>query len=137
LIACSNNIERKIGSKGKNCGTVSNCTVIISQLTDFAWDKMFVFDATESLQDINKIMGIDYSQYFEDYTRSIIFTKNNQIVHNENNKWDPEDAVDGEVIFDYPDSVKYTIYTPTSAQFTLKMKHSGTKTYYILSHKLK
>jgi hypothetical protein len=133
LFGCRKNIENQIGIKGRDCPTNSNCVITISQLTDFSWDKMYVFEPTESFQTINKIIDIDYSKFYKDFTRPIIFTKGKKIVHYENNRSDPEDVIDGQVIFDYPDSLKYMVYTPSNARFNLKAKSSGDKIYYILT----
>jgi hypothetical protein len=132
--SCRNNIEKRIGIKGRDCyNTKQNCEVIISQITNFKWDKMFVFDPPETLDAMNRAMGVDYSKYYEDYTRAIVFLNGNKIVHYENNRADAEGVVDGQVVFDFPDSLKYQVYTPRSAKFKLTAKTFGDKVYYQLS----
>lgn len=129
---CNQNIEEKIRSQGQDCAKKSNCKIVISEFTRFSWDKMFVFDSPQNLDAIEKAIGVQYSEYYKEFTRPIIFLKDNRIVHYENNEANIEDMVDGQVIFDYPDSIEYEVYTPNTAKFNMIQKTLGNKTYYLL-----
>ncbi len=133
LTSCSENIEKRIATQGRHCKNNLNCEIVISQLTNFTWDKMFVFDMPANLEVINKAIGMSYANYYQEYTRSIIFLNGNKIVHYENNRADFEDIVDGQVLFDYPDSLKYQVYKPDDAKFRIILKTSGDKFYFLLT----
>jgi len=133
LSGCKENIEKKIGSKGRDCKNNKNCEIVIMQLTNFKWEKMFFFDSSANLEVINKALGLDYSDYYKGYTRTIIFLNGNKIVHYENNRADAESVIDGQVIFDYPDSLKSQVYTPKNAKFRITSKTFGDKAYYQLT----
>jgi hypothetical protein len=133
LVGCTNgNIEKGIVNKSKSCKS-ENCVVKITELTDFSWDRMVVFSSPEPLEVISPAIGIDYSKYYEEFSRPIIFLKGNQIVHYENNPADAEHFIDGQVVFDYPDSLTYVVYTPKEAIFNITSKNIKNGTYYILS----
>ena len=136
FISCvnTNSIEKKIREKiEKDCQN-EDCYIPITELTFFTWNKMFVFNYPSSPDDIDQALGMHYPHYVE-FTRSIIFLNNNQIVHYENNDTKVEAPTEGEVIFDYPDSLNYQVYIPGQKIFKVKRKKSKNISYYLLSVK--
>ena len=133
VISCkniNNNIEERIIDKINDCDN-GNCTIEITQLTDFRWDKMFVFNEAQPPEEIEQAIGSKYP-YYEEFSRTIIFLYKHKIVHYENNESDIETATDGSVIFDYPDSLKYKLYTPNNVKFRFKSIPFSKGTYYKL-----
>ena len=135
LVGCnkSNSIEKKLREKIEDCKT-ETCSIPITQVTDFKWDKMYVFNHPSAPDVIDHALGIHYPYYVE-FTRSIIFLNKNQIVHYENNHSKAEGPTDGEVLFDYPDSLNYQIYKPGQAIFKVKRDTSENIPYYVVSVK--
>jgi hypothetical protein len=133
ITGCSNsNIEKQIVEEIESKCAKKVCTIDINQLTSFSWDKMYVFGPGLTEDRIKEIIGIDYPAYVE-FTRPIIFIKQSKIVHFENDYIDEEYFTDGQVIFDYPDSVHYQTYFSGKAIFKGKIKKIDGGRYFILS----
>ncbi|MDN3583835.1 hypothetical protein [Mucilaginibacter flavus] len=129
---CSNNnIEHNIGKKIQDECKTDSCTLVMAQIVKFKWDKMYVFNAPVSLEVINQALGVKYPYYVE-FTRPIIFMNGSEIVHYENNKSNVESLIAGQVIFDYPDSLKYQVYTPKKSTFKVMQKKFNDGVYYKL-----
>lgn len=63
-------------------GNFENCIVSAEQVTDFDWDKMYIFGMATSDQLVKDLLGFDYvSDEGESSTRRTIFVKDNQVVH--------------------------------------------------------
>ncbi len=134
--SCSNkrsNIEAKIADKIKNgCNENSECTINVKELTDFNWDKMYVFKYNASLEDVNKAVGANAGKYTE-FMRRIIFTLNNKVVFNEEQPTNIEGLTEGEIVFDIPDSLTYKSYNANAAIFLSRTRESNNTTYYELT----
>ena len=135
FVGCTKNssIERKLREQIADCKSQS-CLIPIAQVTDFKWDKMYVFNHPSAPDVIDHALGIHYPYYVE-FTRSIIFLNKNQIVHYENNYSKAEGPTDGEVLFDYPDSLNYYIYKPAQVIFKVKRDTSKNTPYFVVSVK--
>ncbi len=118
LNACkSNTFERKIANKiERNCKQIS-CTIRMQELTNFTWDKMYVFKYTATLEEVNKVLGVGFQNYTE-FTRKIVFTSGGKIVYQEQEKTNIEGFVNNEVVFDIPDTTNYKAYNIDEAAFT-------------------
>lgn len=85
-ISCSpKKIETKlIRSLERNCPG-DTCTVNLSDLTDFDWEKMYLFDDWASPEKISAATGIDYKKggQFPNGFRKMIFLNARKIVHEE------------------------------------------------------
>lgn len=126
----NNDIERKIKQQIKDCKDDS-CRVSIRQLTNFKWDKMYVFNNPTAPGDIDQVIGLRYPYYVE-FTRTIVFLDKDKIVHYENHHSKAEGPTDGEVLFGYPDSLKFQVYKPDQSIFRAKRKTFKDGTYFIL-----
>jgi len=119
-------------------GDFGNCIVEAGAVTDFEWDLLYIFEDTNRDEDIEKILGIAYSNIEYKYSRKIIFLRNNQIVHQEYNLSNPwEDSPDGSVFFEYNKGNEYAGYikkNKENAVFEIgKSNEVIGKTYYELS----
>jgi hypothetical protein len=135
LSSCSkhSNFEATIADKIKNsCKENSECTINVKDLTDFNWDKMFVFKYNASLEDVNKVVGANAGKYTE-FMRRIIFTLNNKVVFNEEQPTNIEGLTEGEIVFDIPDSLTYKSYDVNTAIFLSRTRESNSTTYYELT----
>src|SRR5690606_19049625 len=74
-------IESKIiDSVHRKCGKSSSCNIKISDITDFDWDKMYVFRYNASKEEIIAVVGHRPDTYTE-FTRKILFTDDDKIVY--------------------------------------------------------
>lgn len=122
-------IERQIGKRVNEC-KADDCTIRIKDATDFQWDKMYVFKYYARPDVIQKALGTTSSNFVE-FTRRIVFLKDGRIVYREDEPTDIESVVDGQVIFDIPDTDVYKAYMP-DAEFRGVKRKSGEKVYYEL-----
>ena len=130
FFSCKSSIEKRVARQANKCQN-ENCKVRVADLTDFQWDKMVVFNYSISDAVVNDAIWFDYKNY-DDQTRPWIFIKNNRIVYAENNPAGIEGPVEGEVAFDGPDSLKFMVYTPKTAIFSVKKETANNKSYYLL-----
>ena len=84
----------------KQCnGNFENCIVSADQVTDFDWDKMYVFSDSVKNSQISEILQVEYNNEKAEMKRRIIFTKNNEIVHEELFFYDPFDGPPSKTAF--------------------------------------
>lgn len=67
----------------QTCEENKPCKIEIKNVTDFSWDKLYVFDEAVENDVISKFLGINYSSTFPYYSRKWFFVKDNQIVRTE------------------------------------------------------
>jgi len=127
----SNDMEGRIKKSAKLCDGSNNCTVTISSLTDFKWDKMYVFDNATAPEIIDSAIGMEYP-YYEEFSRTMIFLNKGKIVHHESHPDEIETATDGAVIFDYPDSLNHQVYTINRDKFSIQIIAFKEGSYYLL-----
>ena len=77
----SNSIEDRIKNSINDCSN-SNWTIDITKLTDFKWDKMYVFHIATGPDEISGAIEFNYP-YYEEFSRSIVFVNKGKIVHYE------------------------------------------------------
>ena len=130
LTSCKNNnsIELKIIKKIKSCGT---CKINLNEVTDFTWDKVYIFYNATPIEEIEKAIGCKYDNYKE-FSRPWIFIKNNTIIYYENNPLDIENIKENEIIFyEEIDTLRYNIFYPSDLFIQIHKKESGIS-YYVL-----
>ena len=118
-------INRHIGDKNKHL-------LNIRKITNFNWDRLVVFNYAVSLETVNEAINSKYIHYRE-FTRPWIFLKDGKIVYYENNPSDVETLLNNQVLFEFPDSLKYQSYTPQNAIFRTEKKSFDHGYYYSLS----
>jgi hypothetical protein len=109
-------IERRIGERIDACKPGDSCTIRISDVTDFPWDKMYAFRYNATQDHIDKALGTSFPGYVE-FTRRLVFLKNGKIVYREDAPSNIESPVYREVIFDFPGTEVYKTYTIEDAVF--------------------
>lgn len=127
----SNDMEDKIKKAIGTCRGSDNCIVIISSLTDFKWDKLYVFNTATAPDVIDSAIGMDYP-YYEEFSRTMIFLNKGKIVHHESHSDEIETATDGAVIFDYPDSLNHQVYIINHDKFSTQIIRFKAGEYYLL-----
>ena len=127
----SNTFENKITNKIESNCKQNSCTIRIKEITDFNWDKMYVFKYNVTLEEVNKVLGVSLENYTE-FTRKIIFTSGGKIVYEEEEKTNIEGLINNEVVFDIPDTINYKAYNIEEAKFTVIEKEFDRGKYFEL-----
>jgi hypothetical protein len=132
MLGCSKSgvLERRIGERVDACKADAPCIVRVKDLTDFPWDKMYVFSYGAYPEYIEKALGTPLPDYVE-FQRRLVFLKNGKIVYREDEPTDIENLVNGEVTFAGMDTEpSYVSFTPDTAVFiAAKHKHSNGVAY--------
>lgn len=140
FFSCSNykksEFEKGVELKyNKTCIDSSVCIVNIKEITNFKWDKMFVFKTTASLEIINEALGFDYP-YFEDVAERIVFVKDNKIIYHDDYYPTFDDNVYTSLVFEIGSGLPYKSFNTDRAIFEIKKKEIENKqVYYVLSQK--
>jgi hypothetical protein len=134
FISCGNNsFEKKIAAEIEKNQTQEKCIVNIKNLTDFDWDKMYVFNYSLSNEDIYKILKTkDIALGMNDNIRRIVFMNGNKVALCDEEISEIENYTPNEVIFPIPDSLNYGEYKPTDAIFSASIRKEGEIKYYQL-----
>lgn len=134
LAGCSRSgpIEQRIGERIDACNPTVPCLVRITDVTDFQWDQMHVFEAGASLDEVKKSLGTEFPGYVE-FTRRIVFLKDGRIVHREDEPTDIERPVNGKVSFAESYTDPHWSYTPETAVFRAEKKQFDRGAYYTLT----
>ncbi len=134
FLSCSNaqTIEQRIGKRVNTCSASTPCIVKITDVTDFSWDQMHVFEAGATLDEIQKSIGTNFPGYVE-FTRRIIFLKNGAIAYREDEPTNIEHPVAGQVSFAESYSDPHWSFTPANAVFRAEKKQFSGGAYYVLT----
>lgn len=112
------------------CGDSNSCTIRLKDVTDFEWDRVYVFKYTASKSEIEKVIGVPFPQYKE-FKRSIIFVNGGKLVHGEANPTNVEGLINNEVVFDIADGDTYKSYSSEN-RFEVSRKNFQRGVYYEL-----
>jgi hypothetical protein len=108
------NIIRKIE---KDCNQDSLSTISIKSIARFKWDKMYIFNASVPLEQMNTVLGFNYP-YFHDIADIIIFTLHNKIVYHIDDYPNPDESSNRTFFFMPKDSqLQYQVFNPNNANF--------------------
>ncbi len=124
-------VEDKIVSHIEKSCKEFPCIIRIKEITDFNWDKMYVFDYSADVGEIEKVVGV-YIPNTTRLTRKIIFTENGKVVSYDELPTNIENIVNNEIVFDNIRDYSYKIYTIENAVFEAQKYLSGDNTYYKL-----
>lgn len=132
LSACSTTKVEEISERIKSsCAAGNTCQIRIRDLTTFEWDRMYVFDYSAELYDIEQALGTPFPDFVQ-FKRRIVFLKNGNIVYREDQPTNIEKHLDGEVFFAIPDTEVYRQFTPDTAIFKVERKPIYDGVYYEL-----
>lgn len=102
----------------------------LTDITKFKWDKVYFFQIPASKNFIDNTLNLKYDNYIE-FSKPIIFLKDNKVVHYENNDTSVEGISDNEIIINsITDTTKFEVYTPREAIFKGAKKEYNGFTYY-------
>ena len=135
LTCCSDSkpgpIERKIAAKIAACKDQAPCRIVISEITDFQWDRMFAFKYVATREQVQQALGTPPPQYTE-FTRKIVFLNHGTVVYMEEDPTNVEHPTAGEVSFDIPDSAVYRAYDRERAVFLARKETEEAGVFYEL-----
>src|SRR5882724_1883732 len=126
LQGCTNakhaKFENKMISAFSTCNSQQRCALHVSDLTEFRWDKLYVFKHTAGRREVESILGTKLTE-FEEIHRRIVFTKAGSVVFHEEEPTEIERPIADEVVFDIPDTQDYKVY---SSDVTFSVQHVKT-----------
>jgi hypothetical protein len=126
-----NSIEGKLVTAiNTTCRESSTCTIRLRDVTDFNWDRVYVFTTT-SQSEIEKVIGAPFPGY-QEFQRSIIFFNGGKIVYSESLPTDIERPLKNQVMFDIAGRSNYRVYSSES-QFEVERKNDERAVYYKLT----
>jgi hypothetical protein len=90
LSGCKNSVKDSLVSKiNQDCGsqTKPTCTVVLKDVTQFKWDKLYFFGSWTTSDSIKKVIRVNYEgDDVQDDYRRMLFTYNNKVVYEEDFK---------------------------------------------------
>lgn len=90
IAGCRQNVKNDLITKvDRQCGDKpkGSCIVNLKDVTDFKWDRMYIFPNWTSSDTISKITGLNYTgNDVEDQYYRMLFVSRNAVVHEEDNK---------------------------------------------------
>jgi hypothetical protein len=95
-------IERKIAARIEGCNGAVPCKLVLSDLTNFQWDRMYAITFSAPKDGVDRIIGAKAPQYTE-FTRKLIFLNGGKVVYMEEAPTDFEKPTRGAVVFDFAD----------------------------------
>jgi len=126
-------IKNIIADKVENkCQNMKTCTINMQEVTNFKWDKVYLFSEGTSLEDIDKALGFHYS-YFEDIASRIVFVLDHQVVYHEDEFPYPNKKPLAGVLFKFNNDTIPHIFTLSDANFSVKKTTVKGNLYYELT----
>lgn len=108
MIGCSESqpernkaFERDIQSHMSMVSDDSDSKISITELTDFEWDKAYLFEPYISEEEMEQEIGVNFKDQSNIYTRDdislLLFLKNGEVVHYaELKRWEADFSIGGE-----------------------------------------
>jgi hypothetical protein len=122
-----NSIAERLYSK---CGDKQACRMRLKDVTDFKWDRVYVFPVGASLEEIDQALGFHYNQW-KDIGEKIIFVSKGQVVYHEDYFPYPE-MKNGALRFELSNSLYIGLYN--DAVFSVeKQETEGGKFFYLVT----
>jgi hypothetical protein len=124
-------IEGKLVTQIKiTCGESTGCTIRLRDVTDFDWDRVYVFNDAVTKEQIEKVIGAPFPRY-EEFKRSIIFLNGGKVVYSEADPTDIESVINDQVVFDLTYGNNYKAYS-SGSRFEVQRKNFSRGVYYQL-----
>lgn len=107
------------------------CAINLNEITNFSWDKLYVFRYNVSFDEISSLIG-QTPPRFSEFTRKLIFTHQEEIVHCEEHATNIEGLENEEIVFEMSDTLNYAVFRNTDSQFMVRKMESGQIVYFLL-----
>jgi len=131
---CGKNIYEKISDQiiNKCQSEKDECIISMEEITNFEWDKMYVFKEEATLEEIEEALGFKY-KYFDDVARRIVFVADNKVTYHEDEFPYPSKEPAGKVFFQFKDDAKpYMLFHRKKANFKIRKKKINGDLYFYL-----
>jgi hypothetical protein len=112
------------------------CIVDLGKIMPFTWDTFVYARYSASQEQLEGVFKIKFEN-FDEFANKLIFLKNGRLVGFENVATDIEGVVQNEVIFNIPDSARYSVYMKSQSIFVVQTHEVGAGVYYTLGNNLK
>ena len=124
----SNRICETIDDK---CDENNECIIKMDEITDFAWDKMLLYQVMSSESEISQALGVEFNDSV-DLSSGMIFVKNDEIVYHESFFSDPDHLSKLQIYVGLiaGEGEKYPVFTPDDAIFVGQRRESDGKFHY-------
>lgn len=131
FVGCQSNnaFEDEILTEIKLCSSEKTCTINMSQIMDFDWDKMYVFKYNATYDDVKNAIGIEPPKFTE-FTRKVIFSLNGKVVYFSELPTDISGLLENEIIFDIDDASTYKSYPVEKATFKVSKEEIKEGQYF-------
>jgi hypothetical protein len=103
--------DKLVSEVTTKCQNRFPCTFRMKDITDFGWDKMYVFKYTARRNLVEKVLGTSIHD-FKEFHRKIVFSYKGNVVLYEEEPTNVEHPIKNEVAFDIPDTSDYREYGP-------------------------
>ena len=129
LPSCKDNsIASKLYEK---CDEQNKCIRLVKDVTNFKWDKVYIFSVGTSLEDIERTLGVPYKQW-QDIGDRIIFVEKGKAVYHEEYFPYPEHIEKGRTFFELSKAPYIGQYS--TAKFSVsKQKNDKEEMYYVVT----
>lgn len=125
-------VESRIAGRVENtCAPSAPCVIRVGDVTDFEWDKMYVFRYSATREQVRQALGTDLPERVE-FSRKIVFSKGGRVVYNEELPGNIESVVEGQVLFGIPADEAYIAFTRDAAVFSAEKKKFDGRIFYEL-----
>lgn len=123
-----NSIAAKIYNE---CGKQDTCIRLVKDVTNFKWDKVFIFSVGTGLEEIEKVIGVPYREW-QDVGDRIIFIDIEKVVYHEEYFPYPEQFENGTTFFELNETPYIGQYQTATFSVT-KRKKENKEWYYIVT----
>ncbi len=108
-----------------DCISVSECSLKISELTDFDWDTMYVFNGYSTSYDINSSVGfLATGRDLPDDYIQLMFVKNKEVVYQECHPYKSFNIQFRSIDPEQWNKDRYNYYSKEKAEFVIDKKES-------------
>ncbi|QHT70418.1 hypothetical protein GXP67_29070 [Rhodocytophaga rosea] len=125
LTSCMDeSIAEKLYSK---CKEKDKCIQQVKQVTNFKWEKVYIFSVQANLEYIEKILGVPYKQW-KDVGDRIIFVDKGKVVYHEEYFPYPEQIENGSTFFEINKDTYVGQYN--TAVFSVEKQENDKREWY-------
>ncbi|MCG7856950.1 hypothetical protein MD537_08230 [Flavihumibacter sediminis] len=129
LTSCKDNsIAAKLYIK---CDKQDTCIRQVKDVTNFKWDKVFIFPVGASLEEIEKVLGVPYKQW-QDVGDRIILVNQGKVVYHEEYFPYPEHVESGRTYFELRKAPYIGQYNTATFSVTKQENEKGER-YYVMT----
>ena len=122
------------GFIAKNCAPQDICQFQLKDVTNFSWDRFFVFDLTVDNDVISKQIGSEFSSSIEYYSNKWFYLKDGELIHFEQRAIPEIDEYmkPGDIDFDISSSKdRYAVFDTKSVFEVNRIKVNGGEAFLL------